>query len=196
VRRDVTRDVHGDVRQDVRREGQRVQGFFVSSDGMLCTVLPQARVGDRVFVGDDADATPGVVAMIADDGLALVTVPTSVDRPRAALGVADDDAVAGRWLTGLAMDERGVVQGFLGDTIKRQPGRWQVLLPLPSGAPILDERAAVVAVAVGAHLGGVVDALPVALLRALAARWRSRDEPRGRGPPAPAPSATAGDQRP
>jgi len=154
----------------VRHGERRAHGFFVSSDGVLATVLPGARPGDRVTVGDLDEA--GAVAVVDDDGLALVRVPTAADTPRAALAVANDDGAAGRWLVGLSRDERGGVEGTLGDVVERDDARWRVLLPLPRGAPVLNDRAVVVAVAARGHVAGVVEAVPSARLRQLAARLR------------------------
>jgi hypothetical protein len=150
---------------------RRAHGFFVSSAGVLCTVLPGARAGDAVVVQTSGDGdAEGVVAVVDDDGLALVQVATDAGTTRAALGVAGDASVAGRWLVGLSRDERGVVRGALGDVVDADAARLRLLLPLPRGAPVLNEKNEVVAVAVAGHEAGIVPALPAARIVALARR--------------------------
>jgi hypothetical protein len=150
---------------------RRAHGFFVSSDGILCTVLPGARPGDGVVL--DRDETAGTVAVVDDDGLALVVVPTPAGSVRAALGVAAVDGLTDRWLVGLARDDRGVVRGALGDLIDEHAARLRLLLPLPRGAPVLNRKNEVVAVAVTGHSAGVVQAVPSSRVRSLAGRLRT-----------------------
>jgi hypothetical protein len=138
-----------------------VQGFFVSSSGVLCTVLRGAAVGDRVDV--DGRAAAGVVGAVDEDGLALVVVADAVDVTAVAVA---DKARPTRWLMGLYRDEKGRPAGTVGGV----DVGWRLLLPLPKGAPVLDEAGKVVAVVVRARGGGVVDAVPVDRVRALAAR--------------------------
>jgi hypothetical protein len=69
---------------------------------------------------------------------------------------------------GLVRDEGGV-RGVAGEVVEERGDRWRLLLPVPRGAPILDERNDVVAVATASHGAGAIDAVPVARLRALAA---------------------------
>jgi hypothetical protein len=159
------------------RPPQRSQGFFVSSTGLLCSLLPGAREGDAVIVhsetprGDQPEA--GVVVVVDVDGLALVQVKDVVDV--AALGVSTKETPT-RWLVGLAREGAGV-QGMLGGLEGVPPDRgdrWRVMLPLPRGAPILDEANDVVAIAVKGLGGGLVEALPVGKLKALAARLNTK----------------------
>jgi hypothetical protein len=151
--------------------GRRAHGFFVSSDGVLCTVLPGAAPGDAVVI-DGSDAA-GSVAVVDDDGLALVVVPTASGVVRAALGVATGDALSDRWLVGLARDEHGVVRGSLGDVVDKDAAHLRLLLPLPRGAPVLNGKHDVVAVAVVGHNAGVVQAVPASRVLALAARLQA-----------------------
>ncbi len=141
------------------------QGFFVSSTGLLCTLLPGAHVGDAVLVSADK-VEAGVVVVVDADGLALVQVKEAVDV--AALGISSRQRPT-RWLVGLARAEAGV-QGMLGGVEHQAPDRWRVMLPLPRGAPILDDDNDVIAIAVRRLGGGLIDALPVQRLKALAAR--------------------------
>ena len=150
------------------------QGFFVSSAGLLFTLLPGAHAGDAVSVSGEQDAA-GVVVVVDGDGLALVQVKDVVDG--AALGVSAQEQ-ATQWLVGLARADAGV-QGMLGgretgdDTpAKAGPNgeRWRVLLPVPRGSPILDDKNEIVAVAVKGLGGGLIEALPARRLKVLAAR--------------------------
>lgn len=157
---------------------QKSQGFFLSASGVLCTVLPGARPGDAVVVRgepDDAaggtagdEAAAGVVSVVDDEGLALVQVSVEVHRVHAALGVSSSEQPS-TWLVGLSRDKGGV-QGALGGVERRGADRWSLLLPLPRGAPILDDDNAVVAIALTSRGGGQIEALPVWRLKALAAR--------------------------
>ncbi|MDP2345057.1 MAG: hypothetical protein Q8O67_29200 [Deltaproteobacteria bacterium] len=150
------------------RAPQKSHGFFVSSAGLLCSLLPGAREGDAVIVHADK-AEDGVVVVVDGDGLALVQVKGVVDV--AALGVSAKETPT-RWLVGLARADGGV-QGMLGGleaALPNQGDRWRVMLPLPRGAPILDEHNDVVAIAVKGLGGGLIEALPVRHLKALAAK--------------------------
>ena len=144
---------------------QQSQGFFVSSGGLLCTVLPGAAVGDVVVVDND-DIRGGVVVVIDEDGLALIAVNEAEDV--AALGVSAGEKPS-LWMVGLSRSEAGV-QGALGGLEGESGGRWRLLLPLPRGAPILDEKNDVVAIAMVGRGGGLLEALPVKRLKALVAR--------------------------
>lgn len=146
---------------------QKSQGFFVSSNGVLVTVLPGARVGDVVSVDDDEGSDDkGVVSAVDEDGLALVDVKGAVDV--AALGVSRSGKPSA-WMVGLSRDH-GAVQGALGGLEEDRGARWRLLLPLPRGAPVLDDNNEVVAVAVRGLGGGQLDALPIARVKALVAR--------------------------
>lgn len=153
----------------------RSQAFFVSSDGLLATVLPGASSGDVVEVDDGGAKRAGLVRVSDDDGLALVQLEPAPDAPVTALAVGEGGG-GQRWLIGLQRDHRGV-QAVVGgeETASR------LLVPVPRGAPILDERLQVVAIARRNRGGGTIDALPVARLRALATRDVVRPAP----PPAP-----------
>ncbi len=178
----------------VQAGGRRAQGFFVSSDGLVATVLPGVRVGDVIRVVGDAVAEgggrrgsgiAGVVVVVDDDGLALASTarPGGIDDARdgdgdrdggvgvrgAALGVAEDDRVVGRFVVGLSREGPGVT-GAAGEVDDRAAARWRLLLPVPRGAPLLDERSVVVAVVVQARGAGRVEAVPAGRLRALARR--------------------------
>ena len=144
---------------------QRSQGFFISSAGLLCTILPGAAVGNVVVVDND-DIRGGVVVVIDDDGLALIAVNDATDV--AALGVSAGEKPS-LWMVGLSRSESGV-HGALGGLEGESGGRWKLLLPLPRGAPILDDKNDVVAIAVVGRGGGLLDALPVRRLKALVAR--------------------------
>lgn len=144
---------------------QKSQGFFISSTGLLCTILPGARVGDVVVVDND-DIRGGVVVVIDEDGLALVAVNEAIDV--AALGVSAGEKPS-PWMVGLSRSDAGV-QGALGGLESESAGRWRLLLPLPRGAPILDEKNDVVAIALVGRGGGLLEALPVRRLKALVAR--------------------------
>ena len=146
---------------------QKSQGFFVSSSGVLVTVLPGAKVGDVVSVDDDegSDDT-GVVSAVDEDGLALVDVKGVVDV--AALGVSRSGKPS-TWMIGLSRDH-GAVQGALGGLEEDRGARWRLLLPRPRGAPVLDDNNEVVAVAVKGLGGGQLEAVTVARVKALVAR--------------------------
>ncbi len=153
---------------------QKSQGFFVSSSGLLCTVLPGAKAGDVVMVRGD-EAQRGAVAAVDDEGLALVQVQGTIDpaRPWAALGVSVTEKPS-TWMVGLWRDKDGV-QGASGGVEHRladksSEERWLLLLPAPRGAPIVDSDNAVVAIAMSSRGGGSIDALPVRRLKQLAAR--------------------------
>lgn len=158
------------------RAVQKSQGFFVSSAGLLCSLLPGAQAGDAVTVqGDKAEeqAAAGVVVVVDAQGLALVQVESVVDV--AALGVSAKETPT-RWLVGLARADAGV-QGMLGGleaALPNQGDRWRVMLPLPRGAPILDEQNDVVAIAGKGLGGGLIEALPVRHLKALAAKLNGK----------------------
>lgn len=146
---------------------QKSQGFFLSSNGVLCTVLPGARVGDAVVVDDDEGSDDnGVVSAVDEDGLALVDVKGVVDA--AALGVSRSGK-ASTWMVGLSR-EKGAVQGVVGGVEEDRGDRWRLLLPLPRGAPVVDDNNDVVAVAVRGLGGGQIEALTVSRLKALVAR--------------------------
>lgn len=140
------------------------QGFFVSSAGLLASVLPGVVRGDVVEVGDGATTRRGLVDAVDDDGLALVRLEPAPEAPLTALAVADRTA-ARRWLVGLHRDDRGV-QAVVGG--EEQGAR--LLVPVPRGAPILDEALQVVAIARRSRGGGSIEALPVERLHALAKR--------------------------
>jgi hypothetical protein len=140
------------------------QGFFVSSAGMLVSVLPGVVRGDVVEVTDGGSTRRGRVDAVDDDGLALVQIEPAPDAPVTALAVAER-AGAGRWLIGLHRDDRGV-QAVVGGEERDN----RLLVPVPRGAPVLDERLEVVAIARRSRGGGSIDALPVARLHALAKR--------------------------
>lgn len=146
---------------------QKSQGFYVASSGVLVTVLPGAKVGDAVSVDDDeGDDDGGVISAVDDDGLALVDVKGKVDV--AALGVSRSGKPS-TWMVGLSR-EKGAVQGALGGLEEDRGGRWRLLLPLPRGAPVLDDNNDVVAVAVRGLGGGQLEAVSVARVKALVAR--------------------------
>jgi hypothetical protein len=157
-------------------KNERSQGFFVSSEGVLCTVLPGAHMGDDVLVQlSDADAqqSTGKIAIIDDDGLALVVVATPTGGPRTALGVNGAPRRGGQWVLGLVRDAGPVVRAVFGDVIHDKTTRWQLLLPVPRGTAVLDARNEVMAIATEARGAGVVHALPAARIVALAARLRA-----------------------
>lgn len=145
------------------------QGFFVSSAGLLASVLPGVVRGDVVEITDGtakdgAVTRRGVIDIVDDDGLALVQLEPAPDAPVTALAVAER-TTARRWLIGLHRDERGV-QAVVGG--EEQGTR--LLVPVPRGAPVLDERLEVVAIVKRGRGGGSVDALPVERLHAIAKR--------------------------
>ena len=148
------------------RKPQQSQGFFISSGGLLCTLLPGAAVGDAVRVRGQGAWQQGFVVVVDTDGLALVQVEAGavVD----ALGVSQHERPT-QWLVGLVRQESSV-QGMLGGLEERGDDRWRVMLPLTRGAPILDDHNDVVAVAVKGLGGGLIEAVPVRRLKALAAR--------------------------
>lgn len=141
------------------------QGFFVSSTGVLCTVLHGAAIDDLVDVVGAAPMQGRVVA-VDDDGLALVQVVVDEATPVTALGLSRDGRFT-PWLVGLAREARGVSAVIGGEE------RSGLLVPVPRGAPVLDDNGAVVAIATRNRGGGAVAALPVARLQALATRWRT-----------------------
>jgi len=155
---------------------QKSQGFFISSTGLLCTILPGARVGDVVVIDND-EIRGGAVVVVDEDGLALVAVNGATDV--AALGVSAGGKPS-LWMVGLSRSDAGV-QGALGGLEGESGGRWRLLLPLPRGAPILDDKNDVVAIAVVGRGGGLLEALPVKRLKALVARLP--DQPVGADSP-------------
>jgi hypothetical protein len=140
------------------------QGFFVSSTGMLASVLPGVVRGDLVEVDDGVATRRARVDAVDADGLALLQLEPGPDTPVTALAVASRMA-GGPWLIGLHRNERGV-QAVVGGAERDA----RVLLPVPRGAPILDERLQVVAIARRSRGGGSTDTLPVDRLQALASR--------------------------
>jgi hypothetical protein len=142
------------------------QGFFVSSSGMLCTVLPGGVVDEAVTVSGEGGGVPAVIVAIDPDGLALVNLLTAPMSPLTALGVSGDGTMS-RWLVGLSRGKRGVEAVVGGE---EQGG---LLLPVPRGAPILNDRDDVVAVARKGLGGGRIEHIPVARVRALAQRLRA-----------------------
>jgi hypothetical protein len=152
------------------------QGFFVSSSGMVCTVIPGAVENDVVTVtGDDGIGVAALVVAVDVDGLALVAMQIVPSSPLTALGVSGD-GVFSRWLVGLSRGSKGVEAVVGGE----EPGG--LLLPVPRGAPILNEADDVVAVARKPLGGGRIDAIGVARVRALAQRLRAPPPP---PPPTP-----------
>lgn len=148
---------------------QKSQGFFISSNGLLCTVLPGAKAGDEVSIDND-EVRRGVVSVVDEDGLALVDVAGAVDVD--ALGVSISEKPS-TWMVGLSRVKAGngtAVQGAVGGLEGDTHGRWRLLLPLPRGAPVLDDKNQVVAIAVVSRGGGFIDALPIQRLKALVAR--------------------------
>ena len=154
------------------------QGFFVSSSGMVCTVIPGAVENDLVTVtGDDGIGVAAIVVAVDVDGLALLAMQIVPSSPLTALGVSGD-GVFSRWLVGLSRGGKGVEAVVGGE----EPGG--LLLPVPRGAPILNEADDVVAVARKTLGGGRIDAIGVARVRALAQRLRAPP------PPPPPPTTT------
>lgn len=145
--------------------GEHSQGFFVSSDGLLATVLPGVKRDDVVDVGDAAAGRQGRVVASDDDGLALVQLQPAPDAPMTALAVAEDAGAPRRWLIGLQRDHRGV-QAVVGGEERGTT----LLVPVPRGAPVLDEALQVVAIARRGRGGGSIDVVPVGRLRTLATR--------------------------
>ena len=143
---------------------QHSQGFFVSSSGLLCTVLPQAVVGDVVVVVGAA-RWRGTVVAVDDEGLALVSVPLDPTAPVAALGLSGDGARS-RWLVGLMRDARGVSAVVGGE---EENG---LLLPVPRGAPVFNADNVVVAVARRSRGGGAIAVIDIDRLKALATTWQ------------------------
>lgn len=144
---------------------QHSQGFFVSSSGLLCTVLPQARVGDAVVVVGAERWRGVVVAVDVDEGLALVSVPLDPNAPVAALGLSGDGARS-RWLVGLMRDARGVSAVVGGE---EEHG---LLLPVPRGAPVFNANNVVVAVARRSKGGGAITVIGIDRLKVLATTWQ------------------------
>lgn len=153
-----------------RSSGAASQGFFLSSSGMLCTVLPGAAVDEAVTVTGEVGGVPAVIVAIDPDGLALVNLVTAPTSPLTALGVSGDGTMS-RWLVGLSRGKRGVEAVVGGE---EQGG---LLLPVPRGAPILNDRDDVVAVAKKGLGGGRIEHIPVARVRALAQRLRASTTP-------------------
>ena len=143
---------------------QHSQGFFVSSSGLLCTVLSQAAVGDAVVVVG-AEKWQGSVVAVDDEGLALVSVALDPTSPVAALGLSGDGARS-RWLVGLMRDARGVSAVVGGE---EEHG---LLLPVPRGAPVFNEQNVVVAVARRSRGGGAITVIGIERLKALATTWQ------------------------
>ena len=147
------------------------QGFFVSSSGMLCTVLPGAAVDEVVTVTGEGGSLPAVVVAIDADGLALVNLRTPPLSPLTALGVSGDGTLS-RWLVGLSRGKQGVEAVVGGEE------QGLLLVPVPRGAPVLNDRDDVVAVARKGLGGGRIEHIPVARVRALAHRLGSATTPK------------------
>ena len=141
------------------------QGFFVSSSGLLCTVLTAPVVGDSVEVVG-SQRWRGTVVAVAADGLVLVAVALEAVAPVAAIGLSVDGR-HGLWMVGLQRDVRGVSAVVGSD----EPGG--VLLPVARGAPVLNEGGHVVAIARGSKGGGTITVIEVAALRTLATQYAS-----------------------
>lgn len=139
------------------------QGFFVSSTGLIATFLPGLREGALVSVRGDSDAEGAIVVVVDPDGLAILRLQTAPTSPVTALAVSPTGK-KGRWLIGLSREARGV-QAVVGG---EEPQG--LLVPVPRGAPILNEDHEVVAVCRRGRGGGLIDAVPVARLQALARR--------------------------
>ena len=141
------------------------QGFFVSSSGLLCTVLPRADLGDAVVVVGAERFMGTVVAVDVDDGLALVSVPLDAQTPVTAVGLSVEGARS-RWLVGLMRDARGVSAVVGGE---EEHG---LLLPVPRGAPVFNADNVVIAVARASKGGGTITVIGVDRVKALAKTWQ------------------------
>jgi hypothetical protein len=75
------------------KKPQRSQGFFVSSSGLLCTVLDGANAGDVVEVQAELGHIAGMVVAADRSGLVLVQASLTSTTPVSALGVSRDGAI-------------------------------------------------------------------------------------------------------
>lgn len=164
---DAVVEVAFDVDGPGPKKVQRSQGFFVSSSGLLCTVLDGADVGDVVEVYAEGGSITG--AVVADDrsGLVLVqaslTSTTPVTAPVSALGVSRD-GVHSRWLIGLSRGPKGTSAVLGGDDDTPHT----LMLPVPRGAPVLNDAGEVVGVVRYQKNGGRSVVLDVAVMTTLA----------------------------
>ena len=140
---------------------QPAHGFFVSSSGMLCTVMPRLDVGHRLEVSADAFVGHAVVVAADSDGLALAELTPAPPAPMTALGLSPA-GTGSRWLVGLMRSAKGV------SAVVGAAEAVGVMVPVPVGAPILNDADDVVAVASRRRGGGIVDVIPAARVIALA----------------------------
>ncbi len=143
------------------KKPQHSQGFFVSSSGLLCTVLDGAEVSSAVLVTGVGLGTGTVVAV---DRTGLALVQTTTTEPVTALGVSRDGAHS-RWLIGLSRGPKGTQAVLGGD----DDAPHTLLLPLPRGAPVLNDAGEVVAVVRYQKGGGRSVVVDVAVMTTLAA---------------------------
>lgn len=142
------------------KKQQRSQGFFVSSSGLLCTVLDGAHVGSAVLV---TGAGLGTGTVVAVDRTGLALVQTTTTEPVTALGVSRDGAHS-RWLIGLVRGPRGTSAVLGGD----DDAPHTLMLPVPRGAPVLNDAGEVVAVVRFQKGGGRSVVVDVAVMTTLA----------------------------
>ncbi len=146
------------------------QGFFASSSGLTCTVLPGVKVGARVVVQGDSTAYHGMVVIADDDGLALVALDEALANPITALGVRATAPVG--WLVGLQRDAQRGVEAVVGG---EETSPDVLLVPVARGAPILRDDT-VVAIARKSLGGGRVTIIPASRIQALAKRYAAREK--------------------
>ncbi len=158
---DAVVEVAFDVDGPGPKKPQHSQGFFVSSSGLLCTVLDGADVGSAVLVTGVGLGTGTVVAV---DRTGLALVQTTTTEPVTALGVSRDGAHS-RWLIGLSRGPKGTQAVLGGD----DDAPHTLLLPLPRGAPVLNDAGEVVAVVRYQKGGGRSVVVDVAVMTTLAA---------------------------
>jgi hypothetical protein len=140
---------------------KKAQGFFVSSSGLLCTVMTRIKVGDRLAVSGDAFVGHADVVAADADGLALAQLTPAPATPVTALGMSPD-GTRSRWLVGLMRSDKGVSAVVGGEEAVG------MMVPVPQGAPILNDRDDVVAVVSRRRGGGTVDVIASARVLALA----------------------------
>lgn len=160
---DAVVEVSFDVDGAGPKKPQHSQGFYVSSSGLLCTVLDGVDVGDLVDVHADAASTTATVMAVDRRGLVLLQTTTSTSAvPVTALGVSRD-GVHSRWLIGLVRGPKGTSAVLGGD----DDAPHTLMLPVPRGAPVLNDAGDVVAVVRFQKNGGRSVVLDVAVLTAL-----------------------------
>jgi hypothetical protein len=128
-------------------------GFLVATRGVGITSIAGAQTGDDVVVELSSGERRKAKVIATDTASPLVAVEIvrlDKDAAFAALGIlkAGQKVDAAAWLLGLDVGQDGVSQATLGGLRKVDAdGAWHIDLPCSPGAPILDQRGRVVAVA-------------------------------------------------